>query len=129
MTDSHNPVAAATPQPGVVFDFDPRKLPPEYLQAVGLVAMASAQTETIVGDLIGALGGCDDIETLALVAHMAGPLKDHVARALIELNAVTAAVVDDVDDLLDDIGAALAKRNTLVHSPLIRNPDTGEILS
>lgn len=91
--------------------------------------MAAAQTESIVGDFIGALIRADNIETLALYAHMTGPLKNHVARALLELNAANAAVVDDVDDLLEAIEDALAKRNTLVHSPLIRHPDTGEIFS
>lgn len=113
----------------MIYDFDPRNLPPEYLRAVGLVAMASAQTESIMQDFIGALVGADNIETMALTTHMAGPLKDHVARAMIELNASAAAVVDDVDDLFDAIEGALGKRNTIVHNPLIRNPETGEILS
>lgn len=113
----------------VIYDFDPRNLPNEYLRAVGLVAMAAAQTEDIVGTFIGCLLGADNIETLAVTTHMTGPLRDHVARALIELNATTAAVVDDVDDLLDAIEAAMAKRNVLVHNPLIRHPDTGEIFA
>lgn len=116
-------------KPSVVYDFDPRNIPPEYLQAVGLVAMASAQTESIMQDLIGGLLGIDNIEAMALSAHMAAPLKDKIARALIELNARTAEYVDLVDDLLDAVNEALARRNVIVHNPLIRHPDTGEILS
>jgi hypothetical protein len=118
-----------TPEPEVVYDFDPNNLPPEYLQAVGLVAMASAQTESIMQDLIGGLLGIDNIEALALSAHMAAPLKDHVARALIEMNATDAVYVDLLDDLLDAVAEALGKRNTIVHNPLLRHPDTGEIFS
>lgn len=129
MTDSNNPDAAETQNPSVIYDFDPRNLPPEFLRAVGLVAMASAQTEHVVETFIGCLAGVDNLETLAITAHMGGPLKDHVAGALIELNAVTAAIVDDVDDLLEAIEAALKKRNTLVHSPLMRHPDTGQVFS
>ncbi len=121
MTDS--------PQATVIYDFNPNNLPPEYLRAVGLVAMASAQTEHVIEEFIGALIGSDNVETLALATHMSGPLKDHVARALIELNATTASVVDAVDDLLDEIEAALKKRNIIVRSPLIRHPDTGAVLS
>lgn len=112
-----------------VYDFNPYHLPPEYLQAVGLVAMASAQTESVLQDFIGALLGIDNIETLAVTTHMAGPLKDHVIRALIELNTVHSAVVDEVDDLMDAIKDAMDRRNVVVHNPLIKHPKTGEILS
>lgn len=118
-----------TPKPKVIYDFDPRNLPPEYLRAIGLVAMASAQTESIMQDLIGGLLGIDNIEALALSAHMPAPLKDHVARSLIEMNATDAAYVDLLDDLLDAVNEALAKRNVIVHNPLLRHPDTGEIFS
>lgn len=117
------------PDEPVIYDFDPRNLPPEYLQAVGLVAMASAQTESVMQDFIGVLLGIDNIETLALTTHMAAPLKDHIARALIELNGSTYAAVDDVDDLLDAIDQTLGKRNAIVHNSLIMHPHTGEILS
>ena len=94
-----------------------------------LVAMASAQTENIIQDFIGVLLHIDAVETLALTTHMTGPLKDHVVRALTELNAATAEVVDEIDDLMDAIKEAMARRNTIVHNPLIMHPDTGEILS
>lgn len=112
----------------VVYDFDPRNLPAEYLQAIGLVAAASSQTESIMSDFIGALLGIDNVDVLAFATHMANPLKDHIARALIELKTNKSAIVDTVDDLLDTIRDAFDKRNTLVHNPLIQHPD-GKILS
>jgi hypothetical protein len=128
MTDSDTPETRAS-EPAVIYDFDPHSLPPEYLQAVGLVAMASAQTESVMQDFIGALLNIDAIEALALTTHMAGPLKDHVARALIELNAIALDVVDEIDDLLDDIKDAMDRRNVIVHNELITHPTTGEIIS
>jgi hypothetical protein len=113
----------------IVYDFDPRNLPSDYLQGVGLIAMASAQTESVMQDFIGALLGIDNIEAIALTTHMGGPLKDRIARALIELNAVSAEVVDEVDDLLDEIDQAMLSRNIIVHSPLIIHPESGEVLS
>ena len=113
----------------VIYDFDPNNLPPEYLQAVGLVAMSSAQTENVMQDFIGVLLGIDAIETLALTTHMAGPLKDHIIRALTELNAVSIDIVDEIDDLMDAINEAMGKRNVIVHNPLMMHPKTGEVLS
>ena len=113
----------------VIYDFNPRNLPDDYLRAVGLVAMASAQTENVLSDFIGAVIGSDNIETMALTTHMSFPLKDNIIRSLIELNAATAEVVDNLDDILDSIGEAITKRNAIIHNPLIRHPETGEILS
>jgi hypothetical protein len=127
MTNSNTPNGGGGP--AVIYDFDPNNLPPDYLQAIGLVAMAAAQTESLIGDFIGTLLGIDGIETLALTTHMNGPLKDHVVRALAELNAVSIEIIDQIDDLMDAIGDAMSRRNIIVHNPLIIHPDTGEILS
>ncbi len=113
----------------VIYDSDPRNLPPEYLQAIGLVVAASAQTESIMQTFIGALLGIDNINTIALTAHMVAPLKDHIARTLIELNTRYTELVDRVDDLLDSVNDALAKRNTIVHNAFSIHPATKEILS
>jgi hypothetical protein len=112
-----------------IYDFDPNNVPPEYLQAVGLVAMASASTESAMSDVIGGLCGLDNIEALALSTHMSVPLKDHVARALIELNAGSIEILDQVDDLLDDVTDAMDRRNAIIHNELITDPKTGQILS
>lgn len=112
-----------------IYDFDPHNLPHEYLQAIGLLVAASSQTESCLQDLIGVLLGIDNIEVIALTSRMTMPLKDHVIRALIELNAGYANIIDDLDDLLDQINAAFAKRNTLVHNAFAIHPKTGEILS
>lgn len=115
--------------PGVIYDFDPNNLPPEYLQAIGLVAMASASTDSVVGQFIGGLLKIDNIEALALTAHLNAPVMDHIARALIELNATDVRYVDEVDRLLDAVNEAQAKRNTILHNSLCIHPETGKVFS
>ncbi len=116
-------------EPAVIYDFDPHNLPEDLLRAIGLVTAAAAQTESIVQQFIGTLLGVDQAETIALTAHMSAPLKSHVAKALIELNGVSAGVVDMVDDLFEAIEAAADKRNVVVHNSLARHPETGEVFS
>lgn len=113
----------------VIYDFDPNNMPPDLLQAIGLMAMCAAQTESVVQNFIGGVLGIDHLETLALTAHMAAPLKDQAARALIELNGLNPGTVDVVDELLDAIKDAAAKRNVVVHNSLAMNPETGEVFS
>ncbi|MEO5707597.1 MAG: hypothetical protein ABIT10_10600 [Alteraurantiacibacter sp.] len=126
-----NPNSASDefPEPKVIYDFDPFHLPPEYLQAVGLVVAASSQTESVMRELIGALLNIDNVEAIALCAHMTAPLKDHVARTLIELNAPGASEVDELDDLLDAVEGALTKRNTVVHNSFLIDPGTQQVMS
>lgn len=111
------------------YDFNPYKLPNEYLRAVGLVIACASQTESILQNFIGAVLKIDLIETRALTAHMSMPLKDDIARALAELSAPTASELDAIDDILDGVWDAMQKRNTLAHNAIIRRVETGEILS
>ncbi|MGF1454436.1 MAG: hypothetical protein ACFB6R_03560 [Alphaproteobacteria bacterium] len=113
----------------VIYDFDPNNLPTELLQAVGLLVAASSQTESIVGHFISAILGIDDAESISLTAHMSNPLKDQIARALIELNATNSDTVDQVDDLLDAINEAYERRNITVHNSFARDPETNEVFS
>lgn len=115
--------------PEVIYDFDPHKLPPEFLRAIGLVVAASAQTESIVQSLIGGLLGIDQMEAIAVASHMTGPLKDNVARTLCELCAPDVSEVDRLDELLDAVNTAVAKRNVLVHNSFARHPENGEVFS
>ncbi len=127
MTGEHTPDERPTVE--VVYDFDPRNLPPEMLRAVGLAVAASSQTESIVQEMIGALLGIDNLETRALTAHMSAPLKDHICRVVAELNAPSVREIDTLDDLLDAVNEAFTKRNQIVHNALMRHPETGEIYS
>lgn len=115
--------------PKIIYDFDPRNIPPEALQAIGLVTTASSQTESMVRQLIGGLLGIDHLKTGALTTHMAGPLKDHIARSLAEIIAPDIKSLDELDDLLDAINLAFEKRNVIVHNEIMRDPATDELWS
>lgn len=113
----------------LIYDFNPNSLPVELLQTIGLVTAASAQTEHVLGMLIGGLLNIDDVDTEALTAHMAIPLKDHVIRTLAELHAPTLEDLDLLDEILDKAKACFEARNLLVHNSFCIDPKTGEVLS
>jgi hypothetical protein len=112
-----------------IYDFDPNNLPPEYLAAVGLVVAAASQTDHVMRDFIGSYLGIDIAESLALGAHMSTPMKDDIIRALVELNAPNASEVDTLDDILDRVREATARRNAVAHNAFARHPDTGQVFS
>ena len=111
----------------VVYDYEPGNLPPEFLQALGMVTAAGAHTESIVQRFIGGLLAVDEIEFHAVTTEMSAQLMDKVARSLIALNAPSAEIIDRVDDLLDAVNRATERRNILVHSSYCRHPETGAV--
>jgi hypothetical protein len=113
----------------IIYDFDPNNLPPEYLSAIGLVVASASQTDHVMRDFIGSYLGVDMAESLALGAHMSTPMKDDVIRSLVELNAACASDVDDLDDILDRVREATARRNSIAHNAFARHPETGEVFS
>jgi hypothetical protein len=113
----------------VVYDFEPKNLPTDYLAAIGLVVANASQTDNIMRDFIGALLGVDNIETIALGTHMSTPMKDDIIRSLAELSAPCASEIDQIDDILDRIRSAIARRNEVAHNAFAIHPTTGEIFS
>lgn len=100
----------------VDFDFDPRNLPADYLQAIGLVTACSAQTESNVEFLIACLCGLDMVRGAAVTTHMNAPLRDGVARTLAQLSSLPEEAQNDLDDLLDNVNKAFTRRNAYVHN-------------
>lgn len=115
--------------PQIIYDYDPRNLPNEYLQAIGLAVTSASQTESVLQDFIGALLGIDNIQNLAVTNNMAIPLKDEIIRMLVELNAPSVDEIDKIDNLLDDIQEAFKKRNAIVHNSYVIHPETAQVLS
>jgi hypothetical protein len=111
----------------VVFEFDPHKLPNDYLKAIGLVIVAANETESVLREFIGALLGIDNIESVALCTQMPFSLKNQIARALNELKASSASELDSLDDILDRIDQAMDRRNAIAHSSFPIHPDTGQV--
>ena len=116
------------PDSFLVYDFDPNNIPSEYLEAIGRVALSSAQTEGILGDFISGLLSIDLIENVALTAHMPNQTKLKTARALVELNMGNPAIIDTADDILDEIESALKLRNPVLHNRMAINPETQDVV-
>jgi hypothetical protein len=58
------------------YDFDPNNLPREILEAIGLVAACSAQTESVVEMGIGGCAGLEADYSVAITTHMNAPLRE-----------------------------------------------------
>ena len=104
----------------MILNFDPLKLPPDILEALGLIIATSSQTERVIEM---AICGCLKVSANygpAITAHMTAPLRDHVLRSVAQLAIDDLDTLDELDQLLDDIKVAIAKRNLYVHNPIGR---------
>jgi hypothetical protein len=116
-------------EPTIIYDYDPRNLPQDVLAGVGLIAAASAQTESVVEMGIAGCLGLDAIYGLAITTHMNAPLRDHVLRAVAEIRIDDLDALDELDKLLDNITAVFAKRNQYVHRTWCMHPETGAVFT
>jgi hypothetical protein len=115
------------PPPEIEYDFDPRKLPAEYLQAIGLVAANSAQTEAIVQDAIAGCLNLDSEQGPAITTHMSMPLRFSALKAAAEIKIDDLDSLDMLDELIDAIEDAFDLRNSYLHHRWCRNPDTDQV--
>ena len=113
----------------ITYDYDPRNIPSEYLEAIGLMATATAQTENVLQQFIGGLLGIDMIQSIALTTHLSFPLKDNIIRTLAEIDAPKVDELDKIDSLLDRAKNAIDKRNIALHNSLAVNPVTNDVFS
>lgn len=97
-------------------DYDPRNIPPEYLQTIGLVAACSAQTESIIEMAIAGCLGIQSQYGMAVTTHMSAPLRDDVLRAVAELRIDDPDLLDELDAILDNIRVTMQKRHSTVHN-------------
>lgn len=113
----------------IIYDFDPRNLPQEYLETIGLVTSCSAQTEACVQAAIaGMMGATDDVGD-AMTTHMSAPQKDNTLRALAEIYIVDCNLLDELDVILDGLNASMSKRNLYVHRSWFQNTETREVFT
>ncbi|MEC5324956.1 hypothetical protein [Aurantimonas sp. A3-2-R12] len=97
-------------------DYDPRNIPPEYLQAIGLVAACAAQTESSIEMAIMGCLGVESQYGMALTTHMSAPLRDDALRAVAEIRIDDLDALDELDRILDHIKTAMQKRHSTVHN-------------
>jgi hypothetical protein len=115
--------------PSTIYEFDPRKLPREYLEAIGLVVASSAQTENVVEMGIGGCLGIDVEYATAVTTHMSAPQRDNVLRAAAEIKIDNLDVLDAFDEHLDQIKKAFETRNRYVHRVWGQDPGTGAVFT
>lgn len=110
-----------------VFDFDPRNLPDAHLRAIGLVVAASAQTESIVAQVIGMLVGLRTVDCVAVTAQMGTNLRLDVAETLIREKVEPDDLKEACLEALAAVRIAIGARNGIIHRDWMRDPDTGEV--
>lgn len=109
------------------YDYDPRNLPKELLESIGLAIAGASQTEDIISL---AIGGCLGVEIeyyIAATTHMTLPLKFSVLRSAAEIRIDNLDDLDELDRLLDDIDKALGKRHDIAHGEWCRDPETEQL--
>jgi hypothetical protein len=97
------------------FDFDPIKLPPEALQAIGMVVAASSDLENVLKTAIAGMLQVDGEYGYAVTAHMPTPMLLSALKSSAEIRIEVVDDLDELDELLKGVELALTKRNPVVH--------------
>ena len=116
-----------TPQGNEVLDFEPMNLPPEHLQAIGLMSAAASSADSIVEMAIAGMLGIDGEQGYAVTAHMSAPLRANVLRSAAEIVIDNRRALDELDLLLDAIKKAAEARNDYVHGSWCVRPSDGAV--
>lgn len=113
--------------PKVIYDYDPRNLPKEALEAIGLAVASAAQTEHVIEMAIGGCLGLDAMYMTAVTTHMPMPLRFNVLRAAAEIRIDDLDALDDLDEIIERVEKAMASRNDVAHNSWLRDEKTNII--
>ena len=108
-------------------DFDPRNLPKEYQEAIGLACACYAQTEDHVQMAISGILGVDGEVGWAISTHMTAPLRESVLKSLTDIKFDELDLIEEFDRLMADVSEAANRRNRIVHNMWCVDEDTGEV--
>lgn len=108
-------------------DFDPRNLPKEYLEAIGLACACYAQTEDHVQMAIAGLLDVDSEVGWAVTTHMTAPLRESVLKSLTDIKFDDLSDIETFDRLLADVAEATNRRNRIAHHTWCLDEETGEV--
>jgi len=108
-------------------DFDPRKLPRDYLEAIGLACACYAQTEDHLQMAIAGLLKIDSETGWAVTTHMTAPLRESVLKSLSDMKFDDLAEIEAFDIHLADVAEAGDRRNSIVHHMWCTDEQTGEV--
>jgi hypothetical protein len=112
--------------PSKIYDFDPRNLPRELLNAIGLAIAASAQTE---GTLDWAIAGCAGINAIygaAITGNVMVSTKLNILSSIAEARINDPHLLADIDDSVQELRDLFGTRNQLAHDKWCRDEETGE---
>lgn len=110
-----------------VYDFDPRNLPKEYLEGIGLCMTCAAHTQYV---LEGAIWGCLGLDVeygMAVTTHMPQPLRITTLKAAAEIKLEDPDLLDELDEIIATLETALSSRNNYAHQSWAVHPDTGDV--
>jgi hypothetical protein len=108
-------------------DFDPRNLPKDYLEAIGLACACYAQTEDNVQVAIAGLLAVDIEVGWAITTHMTAPLRESVLKSLTDIKFDDLSDIEEFDRLMGDVHEAANKRNRIAHNLWCTDEQTREI--
>jgi len=117
----------ADPQEPYAFDFNAYSLPPAFLQAIGLVTAATAQTENEIEQLIAGCLGVDFEYGMAVTLHMSMPQRFNAAKAAAEIRLDDLDALDEMDELLDRAEKAFEHRNSIAHNQIAFETATNRV--
>lgn len=117
-----------TPRGNEILDFTPTSLPQDLLRAIGLMASASAHTESIVEMAIAGMLGVDGHMGWAVTTHMPAPLRTSVLKSTAAIRISDPDILDELDGILDEIKDLQGARNGAVHSTFAVRPSDKVIL-
>ena len=110
-------------------NWDPRKLPREIKEAIGLVNANFAQTEEFLQTAIAGSAGLDMEIGLAITLHMPMPLRFDVLRAVAEITINDVSVLDELDEHIAQYELAIKNRNAVAHNRWCVDPKTAEVFT
>lgn len=118
---------AKTPQGNDPLDFEPANLPTEYLAALGLVSASASHTDSVIEMAVAGMLGIDGERGWAVTSHMSGPLRISALKSAAEIRLSDPRALDELDEIINRIEAAMGARNNMIHGSWCRNPATGQV--
>ena len=109
------------------YDFNPRNLPNELLQAIGLLVASSAYTESIVDQGITGLLGLDWAFGLIVTTHLTMPQRFQMLETAAKRRIADPVVLGEFEVHIKKLNDAFDRRNRIVHQAWCCDPTSGEL--
>ena len=111
-----------------VFEFDPRKLPADILQAVGLVIAASEQADETLNLCIESLLGISLPLRHAVTAQIGQPNRISILRSIAK-ETVAPPLLQNLEAAIDSVEKTAELRNKVAHRAMFIDRETGGVFA